>query len=236
MKVDAQRRILWVVSDAFTDDTSSTRSGLFQYDLKTGNLRFKHLLPPGTSGFLNDVAIASNGEAYVTNTGTGEVFRASPERDGLELFLPAGAVTQANGITLSGDGKTLFVAGWIGVARVDLKSRKVRLLAKARNISDAGLDGLYFYKGALVGIQNPDLHPGRVMRYFLNAAQDRIVRAEVLEAYNPLFDIPTTATLIGDSLFFMANTQLDKRGKNGVMPASDQLQDIKILRLNLKSN
>jgi hypothetical protein len=236
MKVDAQRRILWVVSDAFTDDTSSTRSGLFQYDLKTGNLRFKHLLPPGTSGFLNDVAIASNGEAYVTNTGTGEVFRASPERDGLELFLPAGAVTQANGITLSGDGKTLFVAGWIGVARVDLKSRKVRLLAKARNISDAGLDGLYFYKGALVGIQNPDLHPGRVMRYFLNAAQDRIVRAEVLEAYNPLFDIPTTATLIGDSLLFMANTQLDKRGKNGVMPASDQLQDIKILRLNLKSN
>lgn len=233
MKVDAQRRILWVVSDAFDAKPGESPSGVFQYDLKTGALRSKHLLPPGAAGFLNDVALNSKGQAFATNTGTGEIFRLSPERDGLEPFLPAGSVGQANGIAVSSDDKVLFVAGWIGVARVDLATKQFKLLAKPRNISDAGLDGMYFYKGSLVGIQNPDLHPGRVIRYFLNSSWDSIERAEVLDSYNPLFDTPTTATLVGDELFFMANTQLEKFLLPGSNPLPEDLQDIQIVKLKL---
>jgi len=42
MKVDAKRRILWVVSDHFVPSGHSDRDrqGLFQYDLTTGALRF----------------------------------------------------------------------------------------------------------------------------------------------------------------------------------------------------
>ncbi|MFZ0583844.1 MAG: hypothetical protein WAN72_07005 [Candidatus Acidiferrales bacterium] len=233
MKVDAKRRILWVVSDSFTARATESPTGLYQYDLMTGALRFKHLLPPGAKGFLNDVALTSAGEAFATNTGTGEVFRASPERDGLEPFLPANSVGQANGIAFSNDDKVLFVAGWIGVARVDVATKTVNLLRKPHNIADAGLDGLYFHNGTLVGIQNPDLHPARVMRYTLNAALDTIVKAEVLESYNPLFDVPTTGTLVDDSLHFMANTQLEKRGPDGSMPPASELQSILILKLQL---
>jgi sugar lactone lactonase YvrE len=246
MKVDSRRRYLWVVSDSFappgspTSDSSAQgtnagRSGVFQYDLKTGALRFKHLLPAGSAGFLNDVAVTSTGVAFVTNTGTGEVFRISPDQDRPQLFLPAHAVPQANGIAVSGDDKVLFVAGWIGVARVDLATRQVKLLSKPRNVADAGLDGLYFYKGTLVGIQNPDLHPGRVMRYVLNPAMDTIERAEVLEAYNPGFEVPTTGTLVDGALYFMANPQVDKlKGEGtGSMPPPNELQDIRLVRLNL---
>jgi hypothetical protein len=95
------------------------------------------------------------------------------------------------------------------------------------------LDGLYFHDGALVGIQNPDLHPARVMRYILNGGLDTIVKAEVLETYNPLFDVPTTGTLVGDSLYFMANTQLEKRRPDNSMPPASELQDIRILKLQL---
>lgn len=161
------------------------------------------------------------------------MFRASPERDGLEPFLPANSVGQANGIAFSNDDKVLFVAGWIGVARVDVATKTVNLLRKPHNIADAGLDGLYFHNGTLVGIQNPDLHPARVMRYTLNAALDTIVKAEVLESYNPLFDVPTTGTLVDDSLHFMANTQLEKRGPDGSMPPASELQSILILKLQL---
>jgi sugar lactone lactonase YvrE len=233
MKVDANRRILWVVSDSFGAKATESPAGLYQYDLTTGALRFKHLLPPGSKGFLNDVALTSAGEAFTTNTGTGEVFRTSPERDGLELFLPANSVGQANGIALSSDDKVLFVAGWIGVARVDFATKTVNLLKKPHDITDAGLDGLYFHDGTLVGIQNPDLHPARVMRYTLNAGLDTIVKAEVLETYNPLFDVPTTGTFVGDSLYFMANTQLDKRRPDGSMPPISELQPIRILKLQL---
>jgi hypothetical protein len=177
------------------------------------------------------------GEAFATNTGTGEIFRMSPDREGLEQFLPAGSIPQANGLAVSPDGKLLFVAGWIGVVRVDLSTKQFRLLAKPRNVSDAGLDGMYLFKRSIIGIQNPDLHPGRVMRYFLNPEMDTIARAEVIEAYNPLFDVPTTGTIVGDSFYFVANTQLDKGTQHGtgpwIMPPPDQLQDIKLVELKL---
>ncbi|MGA9998653.1 MAG: SMP-30/gluconolactonase/LRE family protein [Candidatus Acidiferrales bacterium] len=233
MNVDAERRYLWVTSAAFTGNPKGSRFALYQYDLNTGALRFKHASANGAEGFLNDVALNSKGEAFTTNTGTGEVFRASPDRDGLEPFLPRDSVGQANGIALSPDDKALFVAGWIGVARVDVASKQFKLLSKPLNISDAGLDGLYFYKGALVGIQNPDLHPSRVVRYVLNPQRDAITSAEVLEAYSPLAELPTTGTIVGDLLYFMGNTQIDKMKQHDAMPPPSELSDIHILKLKL---
>jgi hypothetical protein len=233
MKVDAKRRYLWVTSDLFDGDPKESRFALYQYDLNTGALRFKHASAKGAEGFLNDVALNSKGEAFTTNTATGEVFRAYPDRDGLESFLPRDAVGQANGITISPDDKVLFVAGWIGVARVDIATKGFKLLSKPLNISDAGLDGLYFYQGALIGIQNPDLHPSRVVRYVLNPRMGTITRAEVLETYNPLFDVPTTGALVGDSLYLMANTQIQKMKEHRIMPPLSELNDIQILKLKL---
>ena len=233
MKVDAKLRYLWVTSDSFAGDPKGSRFALYQYDLNTGALRFKHAAANGAEGFLNDVALNSKGEAFTTNTSTGEVFRASPHRDGLELFLPRDSVGQANGIALSPDDKVLFVAGWIGVARVDVATKQFKLLSKPLNISDAGLDGLYFYKGALVGIQNPDLHPSRVVRYVLNPQMNAITSAEVLETYSPLSELPTTGTIAGDSLYFMGNTQIDKMKEHDGMPPPSELSDIHILKLKL---
>jgi SMP-30/Gluconolactonase/LRE-like region len=233
MKVDAKRRYLWVASDSFAGDPEGSRFALYQYDLKTGALRFKHAAANGSEGFLNDIALNSKGEAFTTNTATGEVFRASPDRDGLEPFLPRDSVGQANGIALSPDDKVLFVAGWIGVVRVDVATKQFKLFSKPLNISDAGLDGLYFYKGALIGIQNPDLHPSRVVRYVLNPQWDTITSAEVLETYSPLSELPTTGTIVGDSLCFMGNTQIDKMKEHDGMPPPSELSDIRILKLKL---
>jgi SMP-30/Gluconolactonase/LRE-like region len=233
MKVDAKRRCLWVTSDLFDGDQKGSRFALYQYDLNTGTLRFKHAAANGAEGFLNDVAFNSEGEAFTTNTTTGEVFRASPDRDGLELFLRRDSVGQANGIALSPDDKVLFVAGWLGVTRVNIATKQFKLLSKPLNISDAGLDGLYFYKGALIGIQNPDLHPSRVVRYVLNPQWDAITNAEVLEAYSPLAELPTTGTIVGDSLYFMGNTQIDKMKEHDGMPPPSELSDIRILKLKL---
>jgi hypothetical protein len=233
MKVDAKRRYLWVTSDHFGADPNGRRFALYQYDLNTGSLRFKHESAKGAEGYLNDVALNSRGEAFTTNTDTGEVLRASRDRDDLELFLPRDSVGQANGITLSPDDKVLFVAGWIGVARVDIATKQFKLLSKPLNISDAGLDGLYFYKGSLVGIQNPDLHPSRVVRYVLNPQWDAITSAEVLETYSPLAELPTTATIVGDLLYFMGNTQIDKMKEHDGMPPPSELSNIRILKLKL---
>ncbi len=155
---------------------------------------------------------------YCTKTGSQE----------LELFLAPDTVPGANGIAVSDDEKTLFVAGDFGIYRVDLGTKSVTELQKTSDVIDASIDGLYFYKRSLVGIQN-GIHPGRVVRFYLDPTLTRITRSEILETYNPAFENPTTGSLDGDSLLFMANTQLHKwsPGKP-LLPPSD-LHDIQIL-------
>ena len=125
------------------------------------------------------------------------------------------------------------MAGDFGISRVDLKTKAVQPLAKANaEIIAASLDGLYFYRNTLVGIQN-GIHPGRVVRFYLDATLTKITRWEILESYNPLFENPTTGSLYGNSLLFFANTQSHKITFGQPLPPVDTLHEIKILQLSL---
>ena len=106
------------------------------------------------------------------------------------------------------------------------------MLAKSEGVIDASIDGLYFYRQSLVGIQN-GIHPGRVVRFYLDPGLARITRREILETYNPLFENPTTGGLDGDSFLFMANPQLHKWTPGKPSPPAARLQDIRILRIAL---
>lgn len=236
LHVDERRRQLWAVSSLFGDmlQTPDMVPGLFVYDLVTGKRIATFVSPDKTGGF-NDVTVApSSGDAYTTNTGNGAVYTARRGSRELQIFLPAGTVPGANGIALSDDEKTLFVAGDFGITRVNLQTKSSALLPKPAAVIDASIDGLYFYRESLVGIQN-GIHPGRVVRFDLDPALTRITRGEILETYNPLFENPTTGCLDGDSLLFMANTQLHKWAPGKPLPPASELRDIRIQRIILRN-
>lgn len=131
LHVDEARRQLWAVSSKFgnTPDIAGMVPGLFQYDLTTGKRVATFVAPNKSAGGLNDVAVApSTGLAYTTNTGEGSVYCTKAGSPELELFLPRDSVPGANGIALSDDEKTLFVAGDFGVQRVDLATKTVATL------------------------------------------------------------------------------------------------------------
>jgi sugar lactone lactonase YvrE len=235
LHIDEARKQLWAVSSKFGNapDVADMVQGLFQYDLNTGKRVATFVAPNKSAGYLNDVAIATlTGKAYTTNTLEGSVYRTKAGSQELELFLPRDTVPGANGIALSDDEKTLFVAGDFGIQRVDLATKTVAPLKKANDIIDASIDGLYSYRQSLVGIQN-GIHPGRVVRFYLDPALTRITNWEILETYNPAFENPTTGSLDNDSLLFMANTQLHKWSPGKSLPAPDSLKDIQILRISL---
>ena len=71
------------------------------------------------------------------------------------------------------------------------------------------------------------------MRFFLDPTLTKITRSEILETYNPAFENPTTGSLDGDSLLFMANTQLHKWQPGKPFPPAKDLHDIQILRISL---
>jgi len=99
-----------------------------------------------------------------------------------------------------------------------------------------GADGLYFYKNSLIAI-HPD-NPGRtVARYFLNESLDRIERWESIESQHPaLAGQPTTGVIVGDELYYIANSQLQifarlfRRDQTYPM---DQLKEVVILKVRL---
>jgi sugar lactone lactonase YvrE len=235
LHIDETRKELWAVSSVFGDSSELSGAvwGLFKYDLSAGKRIATFVAPNKSSGGLNDVAVVpSTGKAYVTNTQEGSVYCTKTGSQELELFLAPDTVPGANGIAVSDDEKTLFVAGDFGIYRVDLNTKSVAELEKTSDVIDASIDGLYFYRQSLVGIQN-GIHPGRVMRFHLDPTLTRITGSEILETYNPAFENPTTGSLDGDSLLFMANTQLHKWKPGKPLPPPSDLHDIQILRISL---
>ena len=235
LHVDEARKQLWAVSSVFgiVPTPAEMVPGLFKYDLTTGKFASIYRASDKDAGFNDVTLVPSSGEAYTTDPPQGTVYVARNGSRELERLLPAGTVPGANGIALSDDEKTLFVAGDFGITRVDLRTKSAILLPTPAGVIDASMDGLYFYRQSLVGIQNA-IHPGRVMRFYLDPVLARVTRAEILETYNPLFEQPTTGSLDGDSLLFMANTQLFRWSPDKPMPPMNELHDIQVLRIALK--
>jgi len=233
LRIDDRRGELWAVSEAIGPKPADLVIGVFRYKLSDGSLIHAYAIEGAEKELLNDLVIAGDGAVYVTATNAGTIYRIDPVSNKVEKFLPDGSLPDPNGIAVTNDDKYLFVAGWYGISRVNLRNKKIDLLLKPANIADGCLDGLYLYgKDVLIGIQNCNDDPGRVLAFHL-IFDSRIDAATVLESYNPMFDGITTAALAGDQLFFMANTQFRKLAKDG-KPA-DAFDPLKLLRLELNA-
>jgi sugar lactone lactonase YvrE len=223
IKLDAKRRVLWVNSCSLGEggtmtppEPESTGSGgIFRFHADTGKLLSKEII--GTKekpGCVNDLAIDASGNAYVTHgppVGSGTILRVDGKTGTSETFYTPDGNFLGNGIALSANGKTLYVADSVrGVLAIDVPSRKGKLLAMPENVAMVTIDGLYVFKNSLVAIQN---HPAltRVARFTLNKRGDSVLSAQTLERNHPAFSkggVPTTGVIVGDSLYFVANTIL----------------------------
>lgn len=216
MKVDAERRLLWAVSTNAgggmpgkgLDRDCLGCSAVFKYDLGKGRLIKKYVLgnKPNVH-FLNDLTINSRGDAFITDTVTGDIYLISRGKDELELFVNLGQQAFPNGIDLSGDEKHLFVAAAGGIRVVDLRDKKSRTLELPDGVSPVVIDGLYFYKGGLIAVQ-PFADRRKVVRYHLDEEANAVSRVEVIESEHPLFNQPTTGVIVGKDFYYIANSQL----------------------------
>jgi hypothetical protein len=117
MEVDSRRRTLWAAAMylpeggiPFPDSTLLAHGVLFKYDVDSGKLIKRYVVPPGAvrHGF-NDVTVLPNGDAYVTDSQGGGIFAVRGARDTLVEVVPPGTDLFPNGITHSNDGRWLFV-------------------------------------------------------------------------------------------------------------------------------
>lgn len=235
MKVDEKRRLLWAASEASESMTGGTpqdagRSAVFAYGLASGTLVKAYWTPPGTTRHLfNDLVVDSRGDVLVTDSEEGTLY-AVPVRTGrLERLFPAGTWDYPNGIALSADERTVFVAHAWGVTLVGRPTGRTRELEAPPGVTLAGIDGLVRDGRSLVAVQNA-FEPMRVAVFELNASGDRVESARTLARSHPDFDIPTTGVVAGGAYCFIANSQLAAFTPEGKIFAPERLHDVVVLR------
>lgn len=241
MSVDAKRRHLWVTSTAFPQMLNFKKeedgtSAVLKFDLRTKRLVKKYVLSNATKKHaLGDLTIQSNGEVFTTDSLSPAVYVIRPQKDEIELFLEDAGFGSPQGLAFSSDERHLFMADYsTGLFDIDVKTQKVTHLAPLAGATLLGIDGLYFHKGSLIGVQN-GVTPQRVVRVSLSKDLDRVERLEVLEANNPVFLEPTLGVLVKDTFFFIANSQWPLVDENGKLAAEDKLQDPVVLRMKLEA-
>jgi CubicO group peptidase (beta-lactamase class C family)/sugar lactone lactonase YvrE len=239
IEVDPVRRGLWAASMVLQEagiplsDTTLLAHGLlFHYDVDTGRLRRRYVLRPGPGvrhGF-NDLTVMPNGDVYVTDSGSGGIYKVAAGGGEIIEVLPPGTYTFPNGITRSEDGRVLFVAHGAGVDRLEVGTgRRVRL-GSPDSLNLGGIDGLALHRNTLIAHQ-----PGwfnRVVRLRLDPAQERIASWEVLERHHPRFVQPTTGEVAGDLYYYIANAQL-RRFRDGKILPWDSLAPVLVLKTEL---
>ena len=108
MKVDPERRILWVNSivgsppPVDVDSSEVGWSGVFKYDIDTGRLIKKYTIHvKDESHLFNDLVYTIEGDVYLSDSDHGAIYKIPHDNDELELFLRSDDFTYPNGIALS---------------------------------------------------------------------------------------------------------------------------------------
>lgn len=191
---------------------------LFVHDARTGDLVVAYTVPdPERASFVNDVVVAPDGDAYVTDSQRPVVYRipaeewaGQPTADARTLEpaiqLPPetyGEGFNANGITATRDGRALIVvySNSGALYRVDLGSGAVTEVALDRPLVNG--DGLVLRGRTLYAARNFD---NLVVRLWLSSDGTRATT--VAERTYPGADVPTTLAVSRGRLLAV-NSQFD---------------------------
>jgi len=220
LAVDERCGLLWVSTDAIPfqvgyDSADAGRAALIAFDLGTGRLVRRIEARRDTAHFLADLAVAPTGEVYVSDNATQAVYVVRPGADSLEVLVPGGVLTDPQNPALSPDGRRLFVADYLlGIAVVDLATRRLGWLPQPPDMATNGIDGLYVAGRSLIAVQNGTA-PERIVRFPVDEGFTRILGWEVLER-NPQLNEPTHGVVVGDWFYFIANSGDDRVRGNAV--------------------
>jgi sugar lactone lactonase YvrE len=237
MKTDAAGKTLWACT-AFNDSTTH-QAGLYQVDLQTGKVLRKFIRNEQQDCFLNDLVIDSKGNIYLTDTYQGSVFRWDAQTAALSPWLQDEQLKWANGIALSADEQTLFVAsGRYGIQKINIATKKITPIAGPQTDFYA-IDGLVRYQNSLIGVvgwpQNqPQTH--RVLRFHLGP-DHMLTKTDTIDINTPYLNCPTTAAITNDQLFVLARTNLGvyNRHQTSTAGIKDSLQKVVVLQYALEN-
>jgi sugar lactone lactonase YvrE len=238
VRVDAARGVVWATMaglsqmEGFTPP-DSTIASLVRIRISDGAIERRWEFPTNKHHLLGDLAIAPNGDVFVTDSDEPVLYRLRPGADTLEAIRNP-LFRSLQGPAPSPDGRFLYLSDYAhGLLRVDLQNGTVIRLSEPAHVTTLGCDGIVLYHNSIIAIQN-GVSPARVMRFTLDRSGERIVRAEILDRNWKIADEPTIGTIIGNDFVYVANSQWEKYSDNGVRKVAVPLSAPVILSVRLR--
>jgi hypothetical protein len=219
--VDAARKLLWATTAGMNMQADfraerKGRSALLKFDLTSRRLIKKYEPLDAREHALGDMTLASNGDAYVSDGASGDLYVVRHDRDTLEALVSPGVFISPQTPTLNASETILYVPDYAeGIAMINLENDSITWVKSSRPTALEGIDGLYWTKDGLVATQNGTF-PERIVRFHLKRP-DYIDNCQVLEANWPELGDPTHGIVVGDSFYFIANSGWDRVNDDGAI-------------------
>jgi sugar lactone lactonase YvrE len=228
VRADSRRGVLWATTSSVPSsptfrERDTSVAALLRIRIRDGAVERRWDLPPSPAGHtLGDIAIGPLGDVFVTDSNDPVLYRLRPGADTLES-LRSPLFRSLQGLAPTPDGDLLYLADYShGFLRVDVRSGAVTRLEDAPNSTSLGCDGIAWDRGAIVAVQN-GVMPARIMRFSLDPAGTRVVRAELIDRNTPIADEPTIGAVVGREFVYVANSQWEKFDESGKRNASKPL-------------
>jgi hypothetical protein len=209
-------------------------AAVMAFDVKTGAV-LHDIRVSEEAALLGDLEIAKDGTVYASDSITPRLYRMTPGGKALEVFAENPRFVNLQGIALDEKNNRLFIADYLsGLFAVDTATGAVTEIANGAGAHLGGIDGLYYYKGDLVGIQNGTT-PQRIVWIRLNddatAATAFIAMHGNLDGWNE----PTHGAIVGNELRYIATSHWPAYDDNGSLREGAAPQPLRIMTLPLES-
>lgn len=202
LRVDLEDHSLWA---AGCED--SGHGELYHFNEDGRLMERFHATTPGKHLF-NDLVLHGASEIYLTDSLASQVYRFDRRTHAFMALSFPRPLYYPNGIAQSDEQNTLYIADAFGVLRYDLKTDTAREVDPGPTNTLAGFDGLYWYRGGLVGVQNGIGAP-RIVQVELSRDSLHVQNLIVLEYRSSHSMMPTTGAVKGSQFYFIENSEID---------------------------
>ena len=218
IRVDAAHNVVWATTSGMPTQEGfraerKGRSAVLKFDIRTFRLLRRYEPADGKEHALGDMTVASNGDAYISDGLSGDVYVIKHDTDKLERMVPHGVFVSPQTPTLNQAQSVLYVPDYVeGIAVIQVASAEVQWLKVTTPLALEGIDGLYWTHDGLIATQNGTV-PERVVRFHLRD-QNTADGFSVIEANWPGLGDPTHGVIVGDFFYFIVNSGWDRVGED----------------------
>ncbi len=220
MEVDNNKDMLWV-NVALAPIVNKTgknewKTTIMCFDLLNNQFIKKYDFIKGEQVFLNDLTVDKNGDVYATESVKSKIYKLDTRTNELAMFIDLKNIGFPNGIVYYQPKHYLFVAANEGIVKIDIETKRVKLLEVERDVNAKFIDGLAINDDYFIGHQS-----SKISKFYFDKNIERIIRSEVFDSGDE-FDSSTTGEVGNGNYHYIVNSQI----RSGINRKENKLKPI----------